>query len=79
MGKIPAEAPASSFFIAWRSGSRRRPGTFSEELFRLHGRTALVTGCRRGVGKAMALALENAGADIIRVSRSLESSNGEIE
>jgi 2-dehydro-3-deoxy-D-gluconate 5-dehydrogenase len=49
------------------------------DLFRLDGRTALVTGCRRGIGKAIALALTEAGADIIGVSRSLESSNSEIE
>jgi 2-deoxy-D-gluconate 3-dehydrogenase len=49
------------------------------DMFRLDGRTALVTGCRRGIGKAMALAIAEAGADIIGVSRSLESSNSEIE
>lgn len=49
------------------------------DLFRLEGKTALVTGCRRGIGKAMAMALAEAGADIIGVSRSLESSNSEIE
>jgi 2-dehydro-3-deoxy-D-gluconate 5-dehydrogenase len=42
------------------------------ELFRLHGKTALVTGCRRGIGRAMATALAEAGADIVGVSRSLE-------
>ncbi|MCB0093413.1 MAG: 2-deoxy-D-gluconate 3-dehydrogenase, partial [Caldilineaceae bacterium] len=31
------------------------------ELFRLEGKTALVTGCKRGIGKAMALALAEAG------------------
>jgi 2-dehydro-3-deoxy-D-gluconate 5-dehydrogenase len=49
------------------------------DLFRLDGRTALVTGCRRGIGKAMALALAEAGADIVGVSRSLETSGSEIE
>ena len=42
------------------------------DLFRLDGKVALVTGCRRGIGKAMALALAEAGADIAGVSRSLE-------
>lgn len=42
------------------------------DLFRLDGKTALVTGARRGIGKAMAAALAEAGADIIAVSRSLE-------
>ncbi len=43
------------------------------DLFRLDGRIALVTGCRRGIGKGMALGLAEAGADIVGVSRSLES------
>ena len=49
------------------------------DLFRLDGKTALVTGCKRGIGKAMALALAEAGADIIGVSRTLESSGSGIE
>jgi len=49
------------------------------DLFRLDGKTALVTGCRRGIGKAMALALAEAGADIIGASRSQEESGSEIE
>ncbi|RYZ62713.1 MAG: SDR family oxidoreductase [Chitinophagaceae bacterium] len=42
------------------------------EQFRLDGKTALVTGCKRGIGKAMAEALAEAGADIIGVSANLE-------
>ena len=38
----------------------------------LTGKTALVTGCRRGIGKAAAIALADAGADVIGVSSSLE-------
>ncbi len=49
------------------------------DQFRLDGKTALVTGCRRGIGKAMAVALAEAGADIIGVSRSLEPSGSEVE
>ena len=41
-------------------------------LFDLSGRTALVTGCRRGIGKAIAVALAQAGADIIGTSAQLE-------
>ncbi len=40
--------------------------------FDLSGRSALVTGCRRGIGKAAAVALASAGADVVGVSASLE-------
>ncbi len=49
------------------------------EQFRLDGKTALVTGARRGIGKAMAIGLAEAGADIIAVSANLEASGSEIE
>ena len=35
------------------------------DQFKLTGKTALVTGCKRGIGKAIALGLAEAGADII--------------
>lgn len=47
--------------------------------FRLDGKVALVTGCKRGIGKAMAIALAESGSDIIGVSASLELSGSEIE
>jgi 2-deoxy-D-gluconate 3-dehydrogenase len=47
-------------------------------LFRLDGRMALVTGCSRGIGLAMAIALAEAGADIIGVSASLKPQGSEI-
>ncbi|GAB3648552.1 2-dehydro-3-deoxy-D-gluconate 5-dehydrogenase KduD [Echinicola sediminis] len=47
--------------------------------FKLEGKTALVTGCKRGIGKSMALALAEAGADIIGVSASLEFQDSDIE
>ncbi len=46
--------------------------------FSLNGKTALVTGCKRGIGKAMAIALAEAGANIIGVSASLEKKGSEI-
>jgi 2-dehydro-3-deoxy-D-gluconate 5-dehydrogenase len=39
------------------------------DLFRLDGRTAIVTGASRGLGASMADGLEEAGARVIRVSR----------
>tara|TARA_R110000751_G_scaffold94540_4_gene184501 strand:+ start:22509 stop:23270 length:762 start_codon:yes stop_codon:yes gene_type:complete len=48
-------------------------------LFNLEGKTALVTGCKRGIGFAMAEALAEAGADILGVSASLEISGSAIE
>ncbi len=48
------------------------------DLFRLDGKTALVTGARRGIGKAIALALAEAGADIIGVSRCMEGDASEV-
>jgi 2-dehydro-3-deoxy-D-gluconate 5-dehydrogenase len=50
-----------------------------ETSFNLKGKTALVTGCSRGIGKAMAIGLAEAGADIIGVSGSLELSGSEVE
>ncbi|WP_020530277.1 SDR family NAD(P)-dependent oxidoreductase [Flexithrix dorotheae] len=49
------------------------------DTFKLDGKTALVTGCKRGIGKAMAIGLAEAGANIIGVSASLELSGSEVE
>ncbi|MEX0360316.1 MAG: SDR family NAD(P)-dependent oxidoreductase, partial [Allomuricauda sp.] len=49
------------------------------DKFSLQGKTALVTGCKRGIGKAMALGLAEAGADIIGVSATLEASGSDVE
>ena len=47
--------------------------------FDLSGRTALVTGCSRGIGFAMAEGLAEAGANIIGVSATLETQGSSIE
>lgn len=49
------------------------------DQFKLAGKVALVTGCKRGIGKAMALALAEAGADIIGVSATLETEGSAVE
>ncbi|MEM9031391.1 MAG: SDR family oxidoreductase [Pseudomonadota bacterium] len=46
--------------------------------FDLSGRTALVTGCRRGIGMSIAVGLAEAGADIVGVSASLEAEGSEV-
>ena len=47
--------------------------------FSLAGKTALVTGCKRGIGKSIAVALAEAGADIIGVSASLELTGSKVQ
>ena len=49
------------------------------DQFNLSGKTALVTGCKRGIGKSMAVGLAEAGADIVGVSASLEISGSAVD
>jgi 2-deoxy-D-gluconate 3-dehydrogenase len=46
--------------------------------FDLTGKTAVVTGSRRGIGRAVAVALAEAGADIVGCSANLELDGGEV-
>jgi 2-deoxy-D-gluconate 3-dehydrogenase len=48
------------------------------DSFKLDGKTALVTGARRGIGKAMTVALAEAGADIVGTSAGLEPEGSEV-
>jgi 2-deoxy-D-gluconate 3-dehydrogenase len=49
-----------------------------KNAFDLTGKIALVTGCKRGIGMAMALGLAEAGADIIGVSANLELAGSQV-
>jgi len=58
------------------------PAKSAVSAFRLDGKTALVTGAGRGIGRAVALALAAAGAELVLVSRTpseLEEVAGEIK
>jgi 2-deoxy-D-gluconate 3-dehydrogenase len=47
--------------------------------FSIEGKTALVTGCKRGIGKSVTLALAEAGANIIGVSATLEPEGSAVQ
>jgi 2-deoxy-D-gluconate 3-dehydrogenase len=49
------------------------PAEYLSSLFSLQGRTALCTGATRGIGANIALALAQAGADMVLVQRSTEN------
>ena len=43
----------------------------STSEFALHGKTAIITGAGRGLGKAMAVGLASCGANVVLASRTL--------
>jgi NAD(P)-dependent dehydrogenase (short-subunit alcohol dehydrogenase family) len=49
------------------------------DLFNLDGKIALVVGGHGGIGKAIALGLADAGADVIVTSRNIEALKGVVE
>ena len=59
--------------------SRSTAASSATSMFDLTGKLALVTGCRRGIGLAMAEALAAAGADIIGASQQLEPGASEVQ
>ena len=49
------------------------------DRFKLDGKTALVTGARRGIGKAMATALAEAGAAVALINEAAADAGREVE
>ena len=48
-----------------------------QEAFRLEGKVAIVTGCDTGLGQGMAVALAEAGCDVVGVNRKIPHETSE--
>jgi 2-dehydro-3-deoxy-D-gluconate 5-dehydrogenase len=49
------------------------------DQFKLDGKLALVTGCKAGLGKGLALGLAEAGADIVGVDMAFDETESQVE
>lgn len=54
------------------------PARYTESLFTLEGRLAVVTGASQGIGLAMAQALASAGADVVAVSYDMPEGDSDV-
>jgi len=53
--------------------------TYLDKIFSIKGKTAIITGCSRGIGSEIALAFLRSDANIVGVSRSERPDNNELE
>src|SRR5882757_9259305 len=72
-----AAALAGSLPLAQLRAASTEPGDTAPKInFSLQGKSAIVTGAARGIGRAIAVALANAGADIMGIDICAAASPG---